>query len=188
MNPPLTFQEVSETNRTRCERWHPGFPEDGWTGSDWSNAMGGEAGEAMNVVKKLRRLDHGAPGRQDPPRANLLEMLAEEIADTFLYLDLLAQHYGIDLPKAVVDKFNAVSIREGFPDRLRPADDGLVACHGCGGRVAPGSVILVKTGRPSDGRFHAPDFIAVTSDLIDRATRDGGRITLTLCGPVDVPA
>ncbi len=22
----LTFAQVSETNRQRCERWHPGFP------------------------------------------------------------------------------------------------------------------------------------------------------------------
>lgn len=45
-----------EINRRRCERWHPGFPHDpgGWSGADWSNAMCGEAGEAANVVKKLR--------------------------------------------------------------------------------------------------------------------------------------
>lgn len=119
MNPPLTFEEVSQANRTRVERWHPGFPNDGWMGSDWSNAMGGEAGEAMNVVKKLRRIDIGQEGKVDPERDVLLGKLAEEIADTFIYLDLLAAFYGIDLPAAVVAKFNAISVREGFPDRLR---------------------------------------------------------------------
>jgi NTP pyrophosphatase (non-canonical NTP hydrolase) len=45
-------------------------------------------------------------------------MLAEEIADTVTYADLLAAHYGIDLAAAVADKFNRVSRRQGFPDRL----------------------------------------------------------------------
>jgi len=42
----LTFAEVARVNRLRCERWNPGFPDDGWTGADWSNALAGEAGEA----------------------------------------------------------------------------------------------------------------------------------------------
>jgi hypothetical protein len=50
----LTFAHLALTNRSRCERWHPGFPLDGWS----------------------------------------------------------------DLAAAVIDKFNAVSVREGFPERL----------------------------------------------------------------------
>jgi NTP pyrophosphatase (non-canonical NTP hydrolase) len=92
---------------------------DEWTGADWSNAMCGEAGETANVVKKLRRVETGTtPGPDDPPLDRLREMLAEEIADTVTYADLLAAHYGIDLAAAVADKFNRVSRRQGFPDRL----------------------------------------------------------------------
>lgn len=120
----LTFDEVTAANRRRCERWHPGFPVDqAWTGADWSNAVCGEAGEMANVVKKLRRIETGtAPGPDDPPVDRLREMLADEIADTFTYLDLLATFYGIDLPAAVARKFNRVSERQGFPDRL-PVED-----------------------------------------------------------------
>lgn len=121
----LTFAEVTHANTTRCNRWHPGFPDDeAWTGADWSNAVCGEAGEMANVVKKLRRLETGTmPGPDDPPKNVLRSMLADEIADVFTYLDLLATFYRIDLPAAVVAKFNRVSERQGFPDRL-PEIDG----------------------------------------------------------------
>lgn len=45
-------------------------------------------------------------------------MLGEELADVFLYLDLLAGYYGVDLPAAIVKKFNKVSEKQGFPERL----------------------------------------------------------------------
>lgn len=120
---PLTFAEVSRINRQRCERWHPGFPADGWTGSDWSNAMAGEAGETCNVVKKLRRDDFDKAQAAADTRPDLLAKLAMEIGDTFMYLDLLAQFYGLDLAECVVATFNRVSVREGFPERLANGDD-----------------------------------------------------------------
>lgn len=111
----LTFDQVSVVNTARCNEWHDGFPDgdgDDWTGADWSNAMQSEAGEAGNVVKKLRRMELGTQGNRkegDLTQRDLLIQLGEEIADTFIYLDLLATFYGIDLPMAVVEKFNKVS-------------------------------------------------------------------------------
>ncbi len=116
----LTFAQLRAANVQRCERWHPGFPDDGrWNGADWSNAAAGEMGEACNVVKKLRRQETGARGAVDPTWDELRAKLADEIADTVTYLDLLAAFYGIDMAAAVVDKFDRVSIREGLPERLR---------------------------------------------------------------------
>jgi NTP pyrophosphatase (non-canonical NTP hydrolase) len=113
----LTFEEVSRVNRERCKRWHEN--SEAWTGADWATAMGGEAGEALNVVKKMRRLETGlGPGTNDPAEDKLRGMLADELADVFLYLDLLACHYDVDLPTAIVSKFNRVSERQGFPERL----------------------------------------------------------------------
>lgn len=140
----LSFRALREANVTRCKRWHPGFlsgDADEWTGADWSNAMCGEAGETANVVKKLRRVETGtAPGPDDPSPDRLKEMLADELADTVTYADLLAAHYGIDLAEAVARKFNRVSERQGFPDRLpaalSPSPDSpkpsLIECQGCG--------------------------------------------------------
>lgn len=121
----LTFREVSDINRKRCERWHPGFPDDGnWTGSDWSNAMAGEAGETCNVVKKLRRIEAGMQQAAGDTRPDLLAKLATEIGDTFIYLDLLAQYYGLDIGGCVRATFNRVSEREGFPERIDPTSPG----------------------------------------------------------------
>lgn len=117
----LTFATFSSTNLARCTHWHPGFPGgDDWTGADWSNAMQGEAGEAGNIVKKLRRLETGtrSAGSDDITRGELLQKLADEIGDTFAYLDLLAQFYGLNLVDCAREKFNRVSEREGLPERI----------------------------------------------------------------------
>lgn len=117
---PLTFAQLRETNTARCARWHSGFPlgDTGWSGADWSNAAAGEMGEACNVVKKLRRQETGARGAVDPEYDVLCRKLGDEIADTVIYLDLLATFYGIDLAAAVIRKFDAISEREGMPERL----------------------------------------------------------------------
>lgn len=113
----LTFDALRVASSSRRARWH-GPDTEPWTGADWSNAMCGEAGEAANIVKKLRRLETGIGADHDGVRASLIEALGHELADTIAYVELLAQHYGIDLPDAVAAKFNLVSEREGFPERL----------------------------------------------------------------------
>jgi uncharacterized protein YabN with tetrapyrrole methylase and pyrophosphatase domain len=142
----LTFSELSRLNAQRANRWHEGFPntEDGWTGADWSNAAQGESGElaemvealvmsnaiskhlglAGNIVKKLRRIDTGlkqaeqGEEKDEAYEAMLKQKLATEIGDTFIYLDLLAQFYGLDIAKCVAETFNRVSNREGFPEKV----------------------------------------------------------------------
>lgn len=44
--------------------------------------------------------------------------IADELADVLTYLDLLAAMQGIDLGRAAIEKFNEVSRRVGFPDRI----------------------------------------------------------------------
>lgn len=113
----LTFDELLAKSATRRDRWH-GPETVPWTGADWSNAMCGEAGEAANVVKKLRRHETGTAGDRDGAIADLIEALGYELADTIAYAALVAEHYCIDLSDAIAAKFNLISEREGFPDRL----------------------------------------------------------------------
>ncbi len=117
----MHIEEISKANRARCTRWHEHDNGD-WSGADWSNAVCGEVGEMANVVKKIRRYETGVARVDEEMSAfrlrELMADLAEEMADVFLYLDLLADHYGVDLPKSIVDKFNRVSIERGYPDRL----------------------------------------------------------------------
>ena len=114
----MTFHELSYVNRVRCEASNGfGHALDSWSLSDWMVATLGELGEAANVVKKLNRVRDGIPGN-DKSEAELREMLRDEIADTLIYLDLLAQAAGFDLQSAVVDKFNRTSLKVGFPHGL----------------------------------------------------------------------
>jgi NTP pyrophosphatase (non-canonical NTP hydrolase) len=133
MSTELSFAELRFKNVGRKIRWHDPANED-WTGADWSNAMNGEAGEAANVVKKLRRCETGLWDAQHYPgdstnsqltsmdsitaTEELRKKLAAELADTVIYADLLAHYYNIDLGHAVVTKFNKVSEAQGFPERL----------------------------------------------------------------------
>lgn len=75
--------------------------------------LGGEVGEALNVVKKLERERLGMVGS----RASV-DHLAEELADIIICTDLLAMHYGIDLDLAVARKFNATSDKVGMSTRM----------------------------------------------------------------------
>lgn len=111
----LTFNRFSSINRLRCE--HPsGFNHllASWSLSDWITAAVGELGEAANITKKLNRVRDGIPGNSQT-EAELREALRDEIADTFIYLDLLAQSQGFSLGDAVRDKFNRTSRKLGCP-------------------------------------------------------------------------
>jgi len=86
----LTFAELQATSVIRCLRWH-GPDTDPWSGADWSNAMGGECGEAQNVVKKLRRVETRTGAQLQPPPEQLQAMLGEELADVICYAVLVAR-------------------------------------------------------------------------------------------------
>lgn len=77
----------------------------------------GELGEAANIAKKLNRVRDGIPGNAETPN-QLREALANELADTFIYLDLLCQSAGINLEEAVIKKFNITSAKIGYSNTL----------------------------------------------------------------------
>lgn len=110
----MHFNDFSVFNRRRCES-PKGFnhPLSGWSLSDWMTAVAGELGEAANVAKKLNRVRDGIPGNSETPD-ELKAALADEIADTFIYLDLLAQSQGINLEDAVFSKFEKTSAKIGY--------------------------------------------------------------------------
>lgn len=105
-----------EINAQRAKRWHPsGIIE--WSLADWLVAVGGELGEAMNVAKKIRRIEDNIV-TQDHDHGALKLAFAEELADVFCYLTLVAERASVDLNAAVTAKFNLVSDRYGFPEKL----------------------------------------------------------------------
>ncbi len=111
MTDGLSFNVLREENKRRMPQFKnaKGEPahdkEDGsdWSLNDWLTAVTGELGEAANVLKKVRRGDFTI--NQAMPE------LADELADVATYLDILANQCGIDLGKAIIEKFNRVSAK-----------------------------------------------------------------------------
>ena len=115
----LLLSAIREANRTREPLFKNalGVPyhtaDDGsdWSIAEWTNAMAGEAGEACNFSKKLKRGDFSNSEEG-------LDLLMEEIADVVLYADLVAWRVGRNLSDAIRDKFNKVSDRIGCDIKL----------------------------------------------------------------------
>ena len=114
----MDLQEFSRANRERCES-PSGFNHElmSWSTSDWFTALVGELGEAANIAKKLNRVRDGIPGNDESPD-ELRVKLGRELADTFIYLDLLAQSVGVQLSRVVPLVFDAKSEKIGYATRL----------------------------------------------------------------------
>jgi NTP pyrophosphatase (non-canonical NTP hydrolase) len=123
MQQTLTFNELVEANLSRVVRWHPGGLHE-WSPLEWAGAMAGEAGEACNAAKKLKRIDgqlaniNREEGRSLTDRRAACQQIAKEVADTIIYGVLLASAVGEDLEAALIDVFNRKSEEYGVPERL----------------------------------------------------------------------
>lgn len=109
----LTLRALRNANERRQREWDKAG---GIDASYRGNELAGEVGEACNVIKKLERERLGIRGS----RATVAQ-LAEELADVVICVDLIAQHYEVDLGEAVVAKFNATSEKVGLSTRLAEA-------------------------------------------------------------------
>lgn len=109
------FREYTEgslrrANQRRQKEWDS---EGKITLSYRGNELGGESGEAQNIIKKLERERLGIRGSRATK-----EQLAEELADIIICCDLIAGDVGIDLDEAVELKFNKTSEKNGLKTRL----------------------------------------------------------------------
>jgi len=111
----LTFDEFRAANATRCLKWHPHGIES-WSDSDWLVAIMGELGELASLIKMRNRERDNLPGNKFSPTD---EQIAKEAADVYTYLDLFCERNRIDLGRTAALKFNEVSERVGFPDRIQ---------------------------------------------------------------------
>lgn len=113
----ITFDQFREANVARCLKWHPHGIES-WSDSDCLVAIMGELGELASLIKMRNRERDGLPGNKFSPTD---EQVAKEAADVVTYLDLFCARNGINLGLAAALKFNEVSERVGFPDRIELA-------------------------------------------------------------------
>lgn len=114
-----------------------------WSVAEWFMATAGELGELGNLLKKVVRGDlemtleqvieardttkihlpeENQTSRTDRPSEAVKVMLADELADVVIYLDLLAHRLGIDLGGAVMRKWNKTSRKNRVPISIS-ADD-----------------------------------------------------------------
>jgi len=117
MSTNLTFDTFRGANAGRCLKWHPQGIES-WSDSDWLVAIMGELGELASLIKMRNRERDKLPGNKFVPTD---EQIAKEAADVLTYLDLFCARNGIDLGLWAALKFNEVSERVGFPDRIELA-------------------------------------------------------------------
>lgn len=104
------FKDLRQANFARQQEWDS---RNQISLAYRGNELAGEVGEACNLIKKLERERLGIRGSR-----TTLSELAEELADVIICVDLIAMHEGIDLNKAVRDKFNATSIKYGLSTRI----------------------------------------------------------------------
>lgn len=115
----MTIDEICEENLSRAKRWHNGNIEE-WSALEWAGAMCGEAGEAANAAKKLKRLEQSVNLAE---RSLLTEhdarlAVAKECADTIIYALLVIARVGIDAECIIRDVFNRKSEEYNFPERI----------------------------------------------------------------------
>lgn len=119
----MTFRGVFEVSVIRANRWHNGDMND-WSALEWAGAMCGEAGEAANAAKKLKRLELqmqtiNVEGRHYGEPLAARRAVMRECADTILYALLLMARVGTINPEHVIrEVFNEKSIEYGFEERI----------------------------------------------------------------------
>lgn len=107
----MDFEKLRRANVIRDKEWN---------GSDTALSLlfraaelGGEAGEALNIMKKLERERLGIRGSKAS-----LDDLMDELADVVICCDLSAMTVGRDLAEAVKNKFNKTSDKYGLTVRI----------------------------------------------------------------------
>lgn len=106
----LSMQLLRAANEMRQEEWDP---DQKISLCFRGVELGGEVGEAQNVIKKLERERLGIRGSRDT-----IQHLAEELADVIIVADLIAMSESIDLADAVRKKFNRTSVEQGLKTYL----------------------------------------------------------------------
>lgn len=116
----MNISEIQQINWRRAQAWHKGQP---WNALEWAGAMCGEAGEAANVAKKIRRIEQDLVGNEASDHKitdadELRNKLGSEIAGTILYAMLLATSQGLDISTELRLEFNRKSRELGFPQTI----------------------------------------------------------------------
>lgn len=106
----LSLYSLRRANIERDKEWNP---DKKLTPAFRATELGGETGEALNIVKKLERERLGIRGSRATK-----DQLASELSDILICVDLLAMEYEIDLCQALRETFNATSEKQNLSVKL----------------------------------------------------------------------
>lgn len=116
----MDIKTLQQTNARRAYKWHG--ESEPWTTVDWTNALAGEAGEACNKSKKLKRINTNLLNKEAGISKNnkfeLQRGVAEECADAIIYAVLTIDHLGFEAEEIIRYVFNKKSEEYGFEERL----------------------------------------------------------------------
>lgn len=126
----LTVKELVFTTIERSKRWHNGDTAQ-WSVLEWAGAMCGEAGEAANAAKKLKRLEDQMKSFNEAVRhfataPEAQQAVIKEVCDTILYAVLVAHAAGAspeEFVRVLCETFNRKSEEYDFPERIWPHDN-----------------------------------------------------------------
>lgn len=116
----LSIEQLQEANLSRVARWHS---LESWSALEWAGAMAGEAGEACNAAKKLKRIEDKIASINIGDRhygdwQTAARAVGMEVADTVIYGALLCLRVDANLALCVKEAFNKKSEEYGFPERI----------------------------------------------------------------------
>ncbi len=120
----MNINDILKTNVERVKRWHPNGGIEVWSPLEWAGAMCGEAGEAANAAKKLKRVEDeianlNVENRSLVTAEKAQAQVCKEVADTIIYGMLLMARCGCtDAESVIREVFNKKSEEYGFPERL----------------------------------------------------------------------
>lgn len=101
------IQRLPEFKNNQGNTAHSKDDGSDWSPAQWLQAVVGELGEYANIRKKVERGDFD--GKADEAQ----QMMADELADVVVYLDILAFQLNINLGRAVMEKWNRTSKKVG---------------------------------------------------------------------------
>jgi NTP pyrophosphatase (non-canonical NTP hydrolase) len=110
----MKFEDLRNANIERQREW-PG--DDKADVAFRAIEVAGEFGEVAEAIKKFLRAERGISGS-----TATLEDVADEMADSIIALDLLANQLDLDLGAAVARKFNMTSVKYGLKTRIEALD------------------------------------------------------------------
>jgi len=93
----LDFATLRDANSTRCKCSYHSVVS--WSLSEWACALGGETGDVLNLIKKIRLGGSDVHSRD----------IEDGIADVVICADLLMSQMNMSLEEAVRQRFNKTS-------------------------------------------------------------------------------